>query len=98
MRNGASIGSFPLDDPRKSPLAPLFQREVLLWDREELQLTVRNSPFFQRGIKGDFAVAKRERLRISRSARNDMMREFPGCDTVSRRRKEVGTYGERMQR
>ena len=26
-------------DARKSPLAPLFQRGVLLWDREELRVT-----------------------------------------------------------
>jgi hypothetical protein len=43
-----------LFDARKSPLAPLFQRGVMLWDREELELVVRNSPFFQRGTKGDF--------------------------------------------
>jgi hypothetical protein len=32
-------------DQGKSPLAPLFQRGVLLWNREELELGVRNSPF-----------------------------------------------------
>jgi len=50
-------------DKRKSPLAPpfdsaqgmLFQRGVLLWDREELELAVRNSPFFQKGDKGGFS-------------------------------------------
>jgi hypothetical protein len=43
-----------LIDPRKSPLAPLFQRGVRLWDREELELVVRNSPFFSKGDKGGF--------------------------------------------
>jgi hypothetical protein len=33
----------------------LFQRGVLLWDREELELAVRNSPFFQKGDKGGFS-------------------------------------------
>jgi hypothetical protein len=41
-------------EARKSPLSPLFQRGVLLWDREELELAARNSPFFKGGIKGDF--------------------------------------------
>ena len=26
----------------------------MLWDREELELVGRNSPFFSKGIKGDF--------------------------------------------
>ena len=43
-----------LFDACKSPLAPLFQRGVMLWDREELELVGRNSPFFSKGIKGDF--------------------------------------------
>ncbi len=42
-------------EARKSPLSPLFQRGVLLWDREELELAARNSPFFQRGDKGGFS-------------------------------------------
>ena len=58
-------------DKRKSPLAPpfdsaqgmLFQRGVLLWDREELELAVRKSPFFKRGIKGDFQSTSTATLR-----------------------------------
>jgi hypothetical protein len=42
-------------DPRKSPLAPLFQRGVLLWDCEELKTRCKKFPLFQRGIKGDFS-------------------------------------------
>jgi hypothetical protein len=49
-----------LFDPRKSPLAPLFQRGVMLWDREELELVVRNSPFFS---KGDFQSTSTETVR-----------------------------------
>ena len=44
-----------LFDACKSPLAPLFQRGVMLWDREELELVVRNSPFFSKGEKGGFS-------------------------------------------
>ena len=42
-------------DVCKSPLAPLFQRGVILWDREELELVVSNSPFFSKGDKGGFS-------------------------------------------
>jgi hypothetical protein len=42
-------------DLRKSPLAPLFQRGGLLWNPNELGAAYKRvSPFFQRGIKGDF--------------------------------------------
>jgi len=41
-------------DPRKSPLAPLFQRGGLLYNREELGAAIKKFPPFQRGIKGDF--------------------------------------------
>ena len=44
-----------LFDALKSPLAPLFQRGVMLWDREELELVGRNSPFFSKGDKGGFS-------------------------------------------
>jgi hypothetical protein len=48
---------------RKSPLAPpfdsaqgmLFQREVVLWDREELGTKCKKFSLFQRGIKGGFS-------------------------------------------
>jgi hypothetical protein len=43
-----------LFDARKSPLTPLFQRGVLLWDREELELVVR-FPLFSKGDKGGFS-------------------------------------------
>jgi hypothetical protein len=38
-----------LFDARKSPLTPLFQRGVLLWDRGELELVARKSPLFFKG-------------------------------------------------
>ena len=43
---------------RKSPLAPLFQRGVVLRDSEELVTACKKFPLFERGIKGDFVGKK----------------------------------------